>query len=87
MKILSGSYSCATYEGEIYIDNILKRFNSPVDSEENGIEMIYQEISLHLDLSIAENIFLGRVPSSRVVVRWKKLYEVGQRRESRNGRI
>ncbi|CAA7601020.1 Putative ABC transporter [Acididesulfobacillus acetoxydans] len=65
MKILSGAYSCDSYHGEIIVDDVPRRFHSTSDSEASGIEMIYQEISLHLDLTVAENIFLGRLPRKR----------------------
>ncbi len=74
MKILSGSYSQSTYDGEIWVGGKKKTFNSPADSESAGIEMIYQEISAHLDLSVAENIFLGRIPVKNGIVQWKKMF-------------
>lgn len=73
MKILSGSYSESSYEGEIVVNGNVCHFQSPADSEKMGIGMIYQEISMHLDLSIAENIFLGRWPKKSGRVDWKKL--------------
>lgn len=74
MKILSGSYPCDSYTGEILINGIEKKFINPKDAETAGIEMIYQEISVHLDLSIAENIFLGNMPVNRLgLVDWKKI--------------
>ncbi|TFG61658.1 MAG: sugar ABC transporter ATP-binding protein, partial [Spirochaetales bacterium] len=62
MKILSGSYSAGSFEGSIEINNREVRFHSTRDAEHEGVEMIYQEISLHPDLSVAENIFLGNLP-------------------------
>jgi len=79
MKILSGSYAAATYDGEIWVEGKKQVFNSPADSVAAGIEMIYQEISVHLDLSVAENIFLGRIPKSKGVVQWKKMYQDAQK--------
>jgi len=75
MKILSGSYPCTTYEGEIIVGGVPQRFYSPSDTEKSGIEMIYQELSMHLDMSVAENIFLGRLPSGVGIVRWGDIYE------------
>jgi ABC-type sugar transport system ATPase subunit len=73
MKILSGSYHHASYQGTIEVNGTTQRFATPHDAERVGIEMIYQEISMHLDMSIAENIFLGRIPSKVGIVNWKKL--------------
>jgi len=62
MKILSGSYPCTEYEGNIFLNEQTCRFNCPTDSENMGIAMIYQELNLELDLTVAENIMLGRLP-------------------------
>ena len=60
MKILSGSYSCDSYAGNILVEGKTMQFHNTRQSEEAGIAMIYQELNMHLDLSVAENIFLGR---------------------------
>lgn len=62
MKILSGAYSATTYTGKVIIDGKEARLLTPVDAEKAGVAMIYQEISLMLDMSIAENIFMGKLP-------------------------
>lgn len=73
MKILSGLYPENEYEGEILIDGKKCRFYSPMDSEDAGIAMIYQELNLELDLSVAENIMLGRLPRKRIgLIDWEK---------------
>ncbi len=73
MKILSGLYSSDTYDGVIEINEERKIFNNTHDSEKAGIAMIYQEINLELDLSIAENIYLGRLPGKAGVINWNKI--------------
>ena len=60
MKILSGIYPYGSYEGAIEIKSAPCRFQSPFDSENAGIAMIYQELNLELDLTVGENILLGR---------------------------
>jgi len=62
MKILSGHYPSSTYQGEIKVAGDIVSFGTSRDAEKVGIEMIYQEISSHRDLSIAENLFLGNWP-------------------------
>ena len=74
MKILSGSWPANSYTGDIYVDGKKQNFMSPVDSAKAGIEMIYQEISMHPELTIAENIFLGRVPNKCGIVDRKAMY-------------
>src|SRR6267378_6132751 len=60
MKILAGVYQ--PDGGEILIDGQQVRFARPSDALGSGVAMIYQELSLAPDLTVAENIFLGREP-------------------------
>jgi simple sugar transport system ATP-binding protein len=60
MKILSGVYG--PDEGEILIEGEKVTFASPADSRRLGIEMIFQDLAIVPNLSIADNIFLGREP-------------------------
>jgi D-xylose transport system ATP-binding protein len=80
MKILSGSYPHSSYEGEIYVNGEKQHFNHTYDAEKAGIEMIYQEISLMGDLSVAENILVGRLPQGRLkgFVNWKRVREMAR---------
>ncbi len=74
MKVLSGVYPSGTFDGEISIDGTSVYFGSIRDSESAGIAMIFQELSLVKELTVGENIFLGREPSRFGVVDWSKLY-------------
>lgn len=58
MKILSGVY--ADYEGKIIFKDKEVRFTNPKEAQACGIAIIHQELNLIPDLSIIENIFLGR---------------------------
>lgn len=58
MKILSGVYK--KDEGEILIDGKTISIHSPMDSQKLGISVIYQEFALVPELSITQNIFLGK---------------------------
>lgn len=70
MKVLSGVFRHGTYGGEIYVDGELKRFTNIRDAEDAGIAIIFQELSLVKELSVAENIFLGREPNRFGVINW-----------------
>lgn len=59
MQIVSGVYPYGSYEGDLLVHGEPMSFHSPADSEKMGIAMIYQELSMHLDMSILENLFLG----------------------------
>ncbi len=58
MKILSGVY--APDSGEILLDGRPHHFASPMDARGAGIEMVYQDFALVPELSVTQNIFLGR---------------------------
>ncbi|MDQ1558551.1 MAG: D-xylose transport system ATP-binding protein [Pyrinomonadaceae bacterium] len=74
MKILGGVYPYPEYGGEIRIEGALKQFKSVRDAEVAGIAVIYQELSLVKEMTIGENIFLGREPRRLGVIRWDELY-------------
>lgn len=74
MKVLSGVYPAGTYEGEIFIEDKPLQFKGIPDSEAAGIAIIFQELSLVKELTVGENIFLGKEPSSFGVINWSELY-------------
>ena len=61
MKILCGYEKPS--EGELLVNDEVRRFASSRDAERAGIVLIHQEINLADDLTIAENIFLGHEKS------------------------
>lgn len=61
MKILSGAYEPSG--GEIIIDGKTYSKLNPKESQGLGISIIYQELSLINELSIMENIFVGKLPT------------------------
>lgn len=79
MKVLGGVYPHGAYYGEVVIDSSARRFASVRDAEEAGVAVIYQELSLVPELSIGENIFLGREPRRFGVIRWEELYSRAQK--------
>src|ERR687885_1980674 len=79
MKVLGGVYPFGTYGGEVVIDGEVRRFTSVSDAEAAGIAVIFQELSLIKDLTIGENIFLGREPRRLGIIRWEELYSRAQR--------
>jgi ABC-type sugar transport system ATPase subunit len=61
MRILAGEY--ADYDGQVFIDESPVVLHSPRQAAEHGIAMVRQELALVADLSVAENMFLGRLPT------------------------
>ncbi len=64
MKILSGLY--APSQGVLLFEGAPVRFHSPRDARAVGIEMVYQDLALAGNLSIHENIYLGREPGRKL---------------------
>ncbi|PQD94311.1 D-xylose ABC transporter ATP-binding protein [Pradoshia eiseniae] len=58
MKILAGIYTKDS--GEVRVNGKLMDFKSTKDSEKEGIHVIHQELNILPDLSVAENLFLGK---------------------------
>lgn len=78
MNVFSGVYS--DYEGSILINGEEVRFSNPKQAREKGISIIHQELNLIPDLSIAENIFLGREFTNRFgFLDYKKMYAETER--------
>lgn len=74
MKVLSGVYPEGTFDGEILINDEVKHFRGIRDSENAGIAIIFQELSLVKELTVGENIFLGKEPSRFGVINSSELY-------------
>lgn len=66
LKILSGAQ--APDSGSIEFDGKPVTFATPHDAQKAGIVTIYQEFTLAPDMTIAENVFIGREPGSRFFV-------------------
>lgn len=63
LKVLNGDYQ--PNKGEYLLDGEQKHFHSPHEAIEEGISVIYQERQILLELSVAENIYLGRMPVNK----------------------
>jgi ABC-type sugar transport system ATPase subunit len=63
MKILAGAYGADA--GSIVMEGRPVAFSSPHESQALGVGMVFQELNLVADLSVAENIYLGRQPIRR----------------------
>jgi len=78
MKILSGVYQKT--EGTIIFKGKQLEVRGPKDAQNNGISIIHQELNLIDELSIGENIFLGREPKTALgTINWKKLFNESSR--------
>lgn len=73
IKVLTGVEEMEA--GEIYMDGIDHPITcrSPKDAQAMGISTVYQEINLCPNLSVAENIFIGREPKKFGRIDWKSM--------------
>src|SRR5699024_2911006 len=71
MKLLSGVYTADA--GEFRIDGKLVDITSTLDAEALGVAIIHQEFNLVDDLTVAQNIFLGREPRFGIFINDREL--------------
>ena len=71
MNIVFGVYQ--DYEGTLLWNGESVHFNSPIDAQNQGIAMVHQENSLVPNLSVMDNIYLGRYPKKGVFIDRKTL--------------
>ena len=71
MKIAAGIHASdggsMTFMGRPYVPS------SPLDAGRAGIAMVHQELSLASDISVGENILVGRLPTRGCFVNWREL--------------
>ncbi|AZO96641.1 sugar ABC transporter ATP-binding protein [Halocella sp. SP3-1] len=73
VKILAGAFQQDA--GSIYIDQKEVEIANPTKATEYGISIIYQEFNLFSELSVAENMFIGREPlKNNGLIDWDKVY-------------
>lgn len=71
IKVLTGVYQMD--EGSIQLDGKPVVIHSPQDAQRQGISTVYQEVNLCPNLTVAENLFLGREPLSMGLIDWKEM--------------
>src|SRR5690606_20981816 len=60
LKILAGVYTATG--GDIFIEGRKTNFTHPLQAQQEGVAIVYQEFNLLPDRTVAENIFLSREP-------------------------
>lgn len=75
IKLLSGLHPHGSFEGELFVEEKPAHFRSLADAMRAGIAVIYQELALIEEMTVAENIFLGSEPRTRTgLIDWHKVY-------------
>ena len=76
MKVLAGVHM--NDGGQVIVDGKEVTIESPAKAQELGIAMIHQELSPVMEMSVAENIFLGREPNKMGFMDYQQLYKQTQ---------
>jgi simple sugar transport system ATP-binding protein len=71
IKVLTGVYTIDG--GRIRLDGREVHFNGPLQAQQAGVSTVYQEVNLCPNLSVAENIFIGREPRRLGKIRWAEM--------------
>ena len=83
MNILSGVI--AHDSGELIINGAKVKIREPKHAQALGISIVHQELSLFPSRSVAENIFVGRLPRKHGFVQQRELIEMAPRGSRRTG--
>jgi monosaccharide-transporting ATPase len=71
IKVLTGVYEID--RGEITLGGDPVAFSGPLQAQQAGISTVYQEVNLCANLSVAENIFIGREPRRLGAIQWGEM--------------
>ena len=66
-------------EGEIFVDGNKVSFKNPVQSREAGIACVYQELNIVKQLSVTDNVFMGRSIKKGLLLDYAKMHEESRR--------
>ncbi len=76
VKIINGVQEATS--GRILLDGNEIKFSDPKEAMNNGVATVFQELSLVPGMSVAENIWMGRLPMRGSFVDWKKTYQTAK---------
>lgn len=79
IKTLGGMYPGGSYGGELRVFGEVAHFTSMADAEATGICVIHQELALVGEMTVAENIFLGREPTRLGFIDRDRMYTEAQK--------
>ena len=78
IKLLSGLHPHGSYEGELIFDGAPAQFASIAEAQRIGLAVIYQELALVEELTVAENLFLGCEPRRGLLIDWDRIWRDGR---------
>jgi simple sugar transport system ATP-binding protein len=71
IKVLTGVYPAE--RGDITLAGSPVRFAGPLEAQHCGVSTVYQEVNLCANLSVAENVFIGREPRRLGCIQWREM--------------
>ena len=71
IKVLTGVHRAE--RGVITLAGSTVEFASPLEAQQGGVSTVYQEVNLCANLSVAENVFIGREPRTWGHIRWREM--------------
>ena len=74
IKLLSGLHPHGSYEGELEVAGQPAHFHGIADAQRAGLAVIYQELALVEEMTVAENICLGSEPRRGPFIDWEKVH-------------
>ena len=73
IKVLTGVHT--PEEGEIFVDGQKVVFRNPVQSREAGIACVYQELNIVKQLSVTDNVFMGRAVKKGLLLDYPRMHK------------
>ena len=70
LKVITGNLRQDA--GDVYVEGKKVKFRTVNDSKAAGITMVYQELSLIPELTVAENIYLGKMPMKAGMISYRE---------------
>ncbi len=77
IKVLTGLYPRDS--GEVRLEGKSIHPRTPLQAQAEGISTVYQEVNLVPELSVAENLYLGRQPRAFGAIRWGSMYDAARK--------
>jgi ABC-type sugar transport system, ATPase component len=71
IKVLTGVYSID--EGKVTMEDKTISISGPLEAQKVGISTVYQEVNLCPNLTVAENIYIGREPCKLGRIQWRRM--------------
>src|SRR5690625_3952105 len=79
MKVLSGVIPANGFDGQIFVNNKPESFQNVYTAEKTGIVLVPQELRIAPNLTVAENMFIGRLPQKNGLIQFDSLSDLDRK--------